>query len=398
MAASRLWDRILADFLKTLVLAAGLVTGIFGASPGRAESGVFETKAEQAYLIEDSTGTLLYAKNPDALFPPASLLKLATAEYVFNELKQGHVTEDTEYKVSEYAWRTGGALSRTSAMFAALNSHIRIIDLLRGVIVQLANDGCIILAEGLTGSESAFADLLTKRARALGLTKSVFANSNGLPNAKSVTTARELILLARYIHSTYPDYFKLYSEKEFEWNKIDQRNRNPLVAQNIGVDGFATGFAEGSGYAIVLTAERNGTRLFLALGGLKTDKERAEEARRVLDWGFTNFTKHTVFRKDEVIAEAPVFGGDSGHVPLRAHSDVDIFVSMDNPDRIRARIAYTWPLKAPVKDDQKIGTMTITVGDRPVRDVDVYASAAIGTGSLTSKAFDGLKELLFFWL
>jgi D-alanyl-D-alanine carboxypeptidase (penicillin-binding protein 5/6) len=388
----------LADFLRKLVLAAGLVAGLFCASPLSAQPAVFESKAEQAYLIEDSTGTVLYSKNPDALFPPASLLKLATAEYVFNELKQGHVTEDTQYKVSEYAWRTGGALSRTSAMFAALNSRIRVIDLLRGVVIQLANDGCIILAEGLAGSESAFADLLTKRARMLGLTKSVFANSNGLPNARSTTTARELVMLARHIHSAYPDYFKLYSEKQFEWNKINQRNRNPLVAQNIGVDGFAAGYAEGAGYAIVVTAERNGTRLFLALGGLKTDKERIEETRRVLDWGFTNFTRHTVFKNDEVIAEAPVFGGDRSHVPLRAHTDVDIFIPVDNPDRIRARIAYTWPLKAPVKDDQKIGTMTITIGDRPVRDVDVYASAAIGTGSLTSKAFDGLKELLFFWL
>lgn len=389
----------MAHLVSKLVLAAGLVAGVFCASASLAQQpAAFESKAQQAYLIEDGTGTLLYAKNADAVFPPASLQKLATAEYVFNELKLGHVTEDTEYKVSEYAWRTGGALSRTSAMFAALNSHIRVIDLLRGVVIQLANDGCIILAEGLAGSESAFAEQLTKRARALGLTQSFFANSNGLPNPGNKTTAREMVMLARHIKQAYPDYFKLYSEKQFEWNKINQRNRNPLVHQNIGVDGFATGYAEESGYAIVATAERKGVRLFMALGGLKSDKERSEEARRVLDWGFANFTKHTVFKKGEVIAEAPVFGGDRSHVPLRAHDDVDIFIAVDNPDRIRARIAYTWPLKAPVKSDQKIGTMTITVGDRPVRDVDVYATAAIGTGTLTSKAFDGLKELLFFWM
>jgi D-alanyl-D-alanine carboxypeptidase (penicillin-binding protein 5/6) len=389
---------MLPDFMKPLFLVVGLLAGFAAVPIQAAQLTVFESKAKIAYVIEDSTGTVLYSKNPDEIFPPASLLKLATAEYVFNELKLGHVTAGTQYKVSEYAWRTGGALSRTSAMFAALNSDIPVIDLLRGVVVQLANDGCIILAEGLAGSDSAFADLLTKRARTLGLAKSVFANSNGLPNPRNATTAREMIILARHIRTTYPDYFKLYSEKSFEWNKIDQRNRNPFVARDTGVEGFATGFAEGSGYTVVLTVQRNGTRLFLALGGMATDKERLEETRRVLDWAFSSFTKRTIFKKGEVIADAPVFGGDMARVPLRAHDDVDIFLPVDNSDRIRARIAYTWPLRAPLIVDQKIGAMTITLGNRTLRDVDVYAAAAVGTGTLTSKAFDGLKELLFFWL
>jgi D-alanyl-D-alanine carboxypeptidase (penicillin-binding protein 5/6) len=388
----------LHEFSKTIALAAGLLAGLLTVSDAFAQTAAFDTKAKEAYLIEDSTGTVLYSKNPDELIPPASLAKLMTAEYVFNELKQGHISVDTQYKVSEYAWRTGGALSRTSAMFAALNSNIRVIDLLRGVVVQLANDGCIILAEGLAGSEDAFAELLTRRARDLGLQKSVFANSNGLPNPKSKTTVRELVLLARHIRKTYPIYSRLYAEPSFEWNKIFQRNRNPLIAMNIGVDGFVTGYAEESGYAIVTTIDRDGTRLYLAMGGLKTEKERLEETRRVLEWGLTNFKKHTVFKQGEVVAQAPVFGGDQSHVPLSTHGDVDIFIPVDNPDRIRARIAYTWPLKAPVSHDQQIGTMTITVGDRPVRDIPVFATAAVGTGTLTSKAFDGLKELLFFWL
>jgi D-alanyl-D-alanine carboxypeptidase (penicillin-binding protein 5/6) len=397
------WKEIVLEYLKRQVLAVGFVVVglLIGSAPlaeVSAQTAAFETKAKQVYLIEAGTGTVLYSKNADDLIPSASLAKLMTAEYVFNELKQGRISENTEYKVSEYAWRTGGALSRTSTMFAALNSSIRVIDLLRGVIVQLANDGCIILAEGLAGSESEFADLLTKRAREIGLEKSVFANSNGLPNPKNKTTVRELVLLARQIQANYPNYFRLYSEPAFEWNKIFQRNRNPLVALNIGVDGFVTGYAEESGYAIVTTIERNGTRLFLAMGGLKTDKERLEETRRVLEWGLTNFVKRTVFHKGDRVAEAPVFGGDRSHVALSTHDDVDIFIPVDNPDRIRARIAYTWPLKAPVKNDQKIGMMTITVGDRPVRDIAVYSTQPVETGTLTSKAFDGLKELFFFWL
>ena len=387
----------MTHFLKLIV--ACLVAMSIGIGPGVAQQvSAFEPKAPQIYLVEASTNTVLYARGENDPVPPASLVKLMTAEYVLHQIKTGKITDNTEYKVSEYAWRTGGALSRTSTMFAALNSSIRVIDLLQGVIVQLANDGCIILAEGIAGSEQMFAELLTKRAREIGLEKSVFVNSNGLPDPGNVSTMRELVELSRHIRTEYPDYFRLYAQEAFEWNKIFQRNKNALVSQNIGVDGMAMGFAEGYGYAVVATVERNGVRLFLAMGGLKTDKERAEEARRVLDWGLTNFHKQVVFRKGELIAEAPVFGGDSGHVPLIARDDIDIYVPNDNPDRIRARIAYRWPLKAPVTTGQKIGTLVISLGEKPVRNVPVYASAAVATGTLTSKAYDGLKELLFFWL
>lgn len=368
-----------------------------GASVAQQNS-VFEPKASQIYLVEASTGTVLYARGENELIPPASLVKLMTAEYVMHELKSGRLTEATEYKVSEFAWRTGGALSRTSTMFAALNSSIPVIDLLKGVIVQLANDGCIILAEGIAGSETAFAERLTARARELGLEKSVFVNSSGLPDPGNKSTMRELVELSRHIKASYPDYFGLYKLEAFEWNKIFQRNKNPLVHQNIGVDGLAMGFSEGYGYSVVATVERGGIRLFLAMGGLKTDKERAEEARRVLDWGLTNFHKQVVFRKGDLIAEAPVFGGDAGRVPLLAGEDVDIYVPNDNPERVRARITYRWPLKAPVTRGQQIGTLVISLGERPVRNIAVHASTDVGTGTLTSKAFDGLKELLFFWL
>lgn len=382
-----------------ILLSALILNWLAGSGWSLAQqNAVFEPKASQIYLVEASTGTVLYARGENDLIPPASLVKLMTAEFVMHELKAGRITEATEYKVSEFAWRTGGALSRTSTMFAALNSNIRVIDLLKGVIVQLANDGCIILAEGIAGSEAKFAELLTKRAREIGLENSVFVNSNGLPDPGNKSTMRELVELSQHIRASYPDYFGLYKLEAFEWNKIFQRNKNPLVQQNIGVDGLAMGFSEGYGYSVVATVERGGIRLFLAMGGLKTDKERAEETRRVLDWGLTNFHKQVVFRKGDLIAEAPVFGGDSGRVPLLAGEDVDIYVPNDNPERVRARITYRWPLKAPVAQGQEIGTLVISLGERPVRNIAVHASTDVGTGTLTSKAFDGLKELLFFWL
>ncbi len=381
------------SFLSVVVLHWFLGTAAFAQ-----QATAFEPKAPQIYLIEASTGTVLYARGQDDLIPPASLVKLMTAEYVFHQLKTGRITENTEYTVSENAWRTGGALSRTSTMFAALNSRIRVIDLLQGVIVHLANDACIVLAEGLEGSEQVFAERLNARAREIGLEHSVFVNSNGLPDPGNKSTMRELVELARAIQTTYPDYFKLYAQEAFEWNKIFQRNKNPLVQQKIGVDGMALGFAEGYGYSAVVTVERDGVRLFLAMGGLKTDKERLEEARRILDWGLTSFHKQVVFHKGELIADAPVFGGDKSHVPLVAGGDIAIYLPNDNPDRIRARIAYRWPLKAPIKSGDRIGNLVISLGEKPVRTMPVFASETIGTGTLTSKAYDGLKELLFFWL
>lgn len=365
-------------------------------SPGFTQAAPLEPKAKEILLIEESTGTILFERNADAVIPPASLAKLLTAEYVFRELKEGRLRPDATFKVSEYAWRTGGALSRTSTMFAALNSDISVMDLLRGVIIHSANDACIILGEGLLGSEAAFAEKLTARAKELGLSSTALANSNGLPNPGNKTSLRDLTKLAIHIRSAYPDYVGLFGQEDFEWNKIRQRNR--IVKMGLGLDGMALGFAEEAGYGIVATTARNGTRLFLAMSGLASDKERVDETRRVLDWGFSSFARRTVFHQDETVAEAPVFGGDAARVPLKAAKNVDIFVPVDTEDKVRARIVYTWPLKAPVSEGQEIGAMELSLGQRKLLETPVYASAPVGAGSLTSKAWDGLKELMFFWL
>jgi len=380
--------------LGFLVLAALALSGAQTAC--LAENGPFETKAKQALLMEDSTGTNLFEKSADDMFPPASLAKLMTAEYVFGEITDGRLSQDTQYKVSEYSWRTGGALSRTSTMFAALNSEIKVSDLLQGVVVQSANDGCMILAEGMAGSDAAFGQKLTARARELGLTKSGFANSSGLPDPGNTTNARELMQLARHIHATYPKFFPLFSQPDFLWNKIQQSNR--VIKLNIGIDGMALGFSDGAGYSIVATMERNGTRLFAVLGGLSSAKERVEETRKIFDWGFANFARRTVFKKDDTVALAAVFGGDNSHVPLITHDNVDIFIPTDTAERVRARVHYTWPITAPIAANQKIGTLEVTLGTRKVLEKPVFAANAVATGSLTSKALDGLKELLFFWL
>lgn len=358
----------------------------------------FLTKAKQAYLVEAKTGTVLLAVNENQAFPPASLAKLMTMEVVFSALKRNEITPDMLFPVSEYAWRTGGAPSGTTTMFAALKSQIRVEDLVKGVIIQNANDGCIILSEGISRSESAFASRMTARAKDLGLTRSSFGNSTGLPGAESRTTARDLVELSRHLYRAYPEFYPLYSQPDFEWNKIFQRNKNPLLSLNIGVDGLGAGFAEGSGYALAASVERNGTRLFLALGGLASDKERIEEARRVLEWGLSAFETKVIFAEGDVVGQASVYGGTERYVDLIAKEPIDIYLPTSNPERLTGRIVYRWPLRAPVAEGQDIGTLRIYAGERLVREVPLVAASAIGTGTLASQATDALLELMFFWL
>ncbi|MFB9950827.1 D-alanyl-D-alanine carboxypeptidase family protein [Rhizobium puerariae] len=373
-------------------------TWLSGLAMAQESPPAFVTKAKQVYMIEAKTGTVLLASNENQVFPPASLAKLMTMEVVFSAIKRNEISRDTVYSVSEHAWRTGGAPSGTTTMFAALKSQIRVDDLLRGVIIQNANDACMVLAEGISRSDAEFAARMTARARDLGLTRSIFSNSTGLPDAESRTTARDLVELARHIYGTYPEFYPLYAQPDFTWNKIFQRNKNPLLALNIGVDGFGAGFAEGSGYALVASVERNGTRLFLAMGGLAGDKERLEEARKVLEWGLSSFETKVLFKQGEVVGQASVYGGTSRYVDLIAKEPVDIYLPANNPDRLSGRIVYRWPLRAPVAEGQPVGVLRISSGERVVREVPLVSARSIGTGSLTSQATDALLELMFFWL
>ena len=230
------------------------------------------------------TAALLFERDADKLIFPASLGKLMTAEYVFNEIKEGRIKLTDEYMVSENAWRKGGAPSHGSTMFAAIYSKVPVDDLIHGMIIQSANDACIVLAEGIAGNEAAFAEKLTERARAIGLTKSVFTNSNGLPDPGEQVTTRELGMLARHIIRTYPDFYQLFGQADYTWNKIRQQNRNPLLGAMAGADGLKTGFTKEAGYGLVGSAVQNGLRLIVVVNGVRDCQGacgRSQEAPRV---------------------------------------------------------------------------------------------------------------------
>jgi len=379
-----------------LVCAAFVVSAVAApnpAAPAKKEEG-FQTAATNAILIEAESGSILYEKNADQLVPPASLSKLMTTEVVFNQLKLGEIKAEDEFVISENAWRKGGAPSHGSTMYAAIHSRVRVDDLLHGVIIDSANDACISLAEGIAGNEGAFAQLMEARARELGLTKSTFANSTGLHDPNHLMTARELGKLARHIIQTYPEYFPLYSEREFTWNKIRQQNRNPLLAMNIGADGMKTGFTKEAGYGIVGSAVQGELRLIVVVMGLKSEKERADEAKRLLDHGFRGFEVRTLFAEGQEVGQAKVYGGLKGHVPLVTPQLVRIMVPRNVNERIVARITYRGPLSVPVNQGQRVGTLRVWRGETLATEVQLQAGEAVGAGSLSQRAFDAASEMM----
>jgi len=383
---------------KNIVLVLLVVLALAIVASGTARAQLYSTPAKQALLLDADTGTVLFAKEPDTRIPPASLAKLMTMEVVFSQLKTGKLSLQDNFFVSENAWRKGGASSGGSTMFAKLNSEIPLEDLIKGVIVQSANDGCIIIAEGLAGSEEAFAGLMNERARSIGLNGSYFTNSTGLPDENQYVSIRDLAKLAQHVIREYPEYYRYYKEPQFEWNKILQRNRNPLLKMNIGADGMKTGYTEASGYAIVGTAIRGNQRLITVLSGMKSKRQRAEEARKILDWGFRAFEKFSLFEDGEIIGRANVYGGETPGVGVMGKGPVEIYLPIGNRDKLKARIVYTGPLMPPVSAGDRIATLKVWIGDELSQETKLYAAETVEKGGIQRQAFDALKELLFGWL
>jgi serine-type D-Ala-D-Ala carboxypeptidase (penicillin-binding protein 5/6) len=394
--AGSLWRGLLA---AAVALAIGCGTAVYAANNSvqgaKKEEGGFDGDAPTAILIEASSGSVLFEKNADELRAPSSMMKLMTAEVVFNALKQGDIKLTDEYRISENAWRKGGAPSGGSTMFAAINSKVSVDDLLHGAIIQSGNDSCIALAEGMAGNERTFAsDFMTKRARELGLTKSTFGNSNGLPDPGNKMTVRELARLARHIILTYQDMYKLFGEKEFTWNKIRQQNRNPLLNAMPGADGLKTGYTKEGGYGMVGSAVQNDTRLIVVVNGLEDPEDRATEAKKMLEWGFRNFETRILFAADQPIGYAKMFGGDSRSVRLSSPEPIKVMVPKNVNEKLIARVIYSGPVRAPVAAGQKIGVIRVWRGANVAMEAPVYAADAVGTGSTMRRAIDGASELV----
>lgn len=379
---------------RTGVLA-WLLLVLAGTPAALAQEG-YETKAAQAILLDARTGRVLFEKDADTSVPPASMSKLMTMTMVFEALRAGKLTLDQTFKVSVDAWRRGGAVSGGSTMYAEVNSTIALEDLIKGGIVQSANDACIVIAENMAGSESAFAQRMTERAHELGARSATFRNATGLPDPEHRMSVRDLSVIARHIINDFPEYYKYYSIPEFTWNKITQRNRNPLLKDYPGADGMKTGYTKEAGYGLVGSAERDGRRLIMVIAGLKSLPERRAEAQNLLDWGFRQFRTVDVYAKGDRVGQARVWGGTRRNVPLLAGANVRVALTAAEQELAEVKLAYNGPLMAPVEAGREVGTVRFIVDGITVADVPVVTAEPVpAENSMWSRALDSVFIMIF---
>ena len=309
----------------------------------------FSTTARTALVIDNITGDVLLSKDIDRPIPPASMSKLMTLFMVFESLEEGKIKMDDTFRVSRKAWAKGG-----SKMFVREGASVTIENLIKGVIIQSGNDACIVLAEGIAGTEENFAELMTIRAKEIGLTNSNFKNSTGWPDPEHYMTSKDLVTLANKIREKYPSYYKIFDDLEFTWDGISQKNRNPLLSMNLGADGLKTGYTEEAGYGLIASAKQNGRRITFVITGLKSIGQRAREAKGITTWAFKKFKLKTFFKKNSTILEAPVWRGEKETVKISAGNDVQILLANDLKEKVKMHIVLKEPLIAPLKKGQKI--------------------------------------------
>ncbi|HUO53390.1 MAG TPA: D-alanyl-D-alanine carboxypeptidase family protein [Rhodoblastus sp.] len=348
------------------------------------------TTAPHAVVMDYDTQTVLFEKGAEDPVPPASLAKLMTAELVFRDLKKGSITLDTPFYISEHAWKTGRS---GGTMFARVNTNIRVEDLLRGLIVQSGNDAAVALAEGIGGSEQNFAAMMNVRAAELGMTKSHFTDSWGGNDPDQTVTAHDMAILAEHLIKAYPDYYHYFGEKEFTWSKVRQLNRNPILFMDVNGDGLKVGNEKDGDYNLVGSAVFSGQRLIVVVLGLKTAKDRAEEARRLFNWGFRGFEAKTLYNANEIIGTAKVYGGAKDEVDLTSDAPVRVMLPRSSSEKLNGKITYVGPLIAPVAAGQTVARLKIYQGTSLALDLPLKTAEAVDQGPLPQRAKDAAFEL-----
>jgi len=350
-----------------VLLAAATLSAAF-----TLQAQAFDTPAKQALLLDFSTGAVLLEKNADELMYPSSMTKMMTVHLLFEKLRDGSLSLEDTLPVSEKAWRKGG-----SKMFVEVGKNVRVEDLIRGITVQSGNDATIVVAEGLSGSEDAFAEEMTTAARRLGMTGSQFRNASGWPDPDHYTTARDLAILAMATIREFPDFYHYYAEEVFTFNGIKQRNRNPLLYKGIGADGLKTGHTEAAGYGLAASAERKERRLVLILNGMDSESQRATESERVMAWGFREWNNYTLFQSGDTAVDAPVWLGESSTVPLIMGDDMVLTLPRKARQEMKVAVRFEEPIPAPVSAGTPVGTVVVTAPGTETIEVPVLAGADV---------------------
>lgn len=348
-----------------------------------------ETLAKQAYVVDVATGQVLFDKSGSEKMPTSSMSKVLTMYLVFDALKNGKATLDTEFPVSERAWSTQG-----SKMFVELGAKIKVEDLIRGVIVQSGNDATIVLAEGLAGSEAEFVVAMNKKAQELGMKNSHFMNASGWPDPDHYSTAEDLVILTNALIKNHPDFYKYYSEKEFTYHNIKQGNRNPLLYKNIGADGVKTGHTEAAGYGLIGSGVVDGRRVIMVVNGLASMQERADESARLLEWALKSFENVKLFKAGESVETAAVAMGMAKTVPMVLDNDLTFTLPRMGRGDVQAKVIYTSPLMAPITKGQEIGTLHLALPGMPETTYPLKAGADVPKLGF----FKGLVEKLHLYV
>ena len=377
--------------IRRLALAAAFA--LAAASPALAQ---IETQARQAFIVDMKTGAVLLEKNADEVMPPSSMSKMMTAHMLFEKLQKGEVKLTDEFPVSERAWRIQG-----SKMFVPLNGKVKVEDLIRGIVIQSGNDACIVVAEALAGSEEAFAEQMTKRARELGLTKTVFKNASGWPHPEHVTTARELALIAKHTIESFPEYYKYYSEINFTYNGIKQGNRNPLLYKQTGSDGLKTGHTEAGGYGLTASVKRGDRRIIMVVNGIMVPnspaglRARAQETEGLIEWAFREFENYSLFRSGEAVQSAGVWLGDAKNVPMVAGDDLVVTLPRKARQGMKVTAVYQEPIPAPIQKGQQIGKLVIAAPGVQTRELPLIAGESVGQLGPAGRITAAVSYLLF---
>ena len=354
----------------------------------------FETSAKAAYILDQTTGTVLLEKNADQPLPPASMSKLMTLYMAFEYINQGRLELTEKLPVSDAAVKYRG-----STMFLNTSDRVTVEDLLRGIIVLSGNDACVVLAEALSpdGTEKGFADLMTRRAKKMGMMNSVFANSNGWPHPEHKMSVKDLAILANRIVADFPEYYKMFAEDTFEFDgraAANTRNRNPLLGLGIGADGLKTGHTSEAGYGLVGSALQGERRVIFVVTGLRSQSVRADEAEAIVNWAFRQFTQKEYGGKNDVIGFAPVWNGASAQVGLALAEDLDLLVPVFDGDDINFNAEIKTPIKAPLSKGSTIGNLIISRPDLPTFKIPLVAAENIEIGGFKEKVFSAAEFIL----
>ena len=349
----------------------------------------FETPARQAILIEQTTGAVLFEKDADTAVPPASMSKLMTVFMVLERIAEGSLSLEDTFSVSEKAWRMGG-----SKMFVSVNTRVSVADLLRGIIVQSGNDACVVIAEGLSGSEESFAAEMTTRGREIGLLDSTFRNASGWPEPGHLMSARDIATLSARIIESFPEHYAMFSEKNFTYNDIRQGNRNPLLYKELGADGLKTGHTEAAGYSLAGSAARDGRRLILVVTGLDAVNARAREAERMLDWGFREFANYALFEAGETVAEADVWLGSTASVPLVIERELVVTMTRKARRGMAVSVRFEGPIPAPIAKGSPVATLLIDTPEDEVIEVALTAGQDVPRLGAIGRLGAALNHLL----